>query len=75
MSDQDNLGAFPLLEDDNWRKSAYVPTAVNVAQLTRAQADIAKLCAQIAVDKEFALQVWRTLDKAGFIDDSNKQGE
>lgn len=67
MTNQDNLGAFPLLEDDNWRKSAYVPTAVNVHQLTRAQADIAKLCALIAVDKDFAFEIWCVLTDLRFI--------
>lgn len=50
-------------------KSAYVPTAVNVRQLSRAQADIARLCARIAVDEELAFRAWEALDEAGLIDD------
>lgn len=47
-------------------KSAYVPTAVNVHRLTRAQGDIARLCTRIAVDEVLAFQVWCALDEAGF---------
>lgn len=50
-------------------KSAFVPTAVNIYQLSRAQADIAKLCAQIAVDEEFAFRVWDALYRAGYFED------
>lgn len=43
--------------------SAFVTTAVNKAQLTRAQADISRLCELIAVEPEYAYLVWDCLRK------------
>lgn len=63
MSDNDPTVKY----SEELSKSAYVPTAVNVFQLTRAQSDIARLCARIALDEELAFQVWCALDKAGLL--------
>lgn len=47
--------------DAELRKGPFVPTIVNHTQLTNAQADIARLCSQVATDPEFAFEVWMTL--------------